>query len=88
MVQVAVVQGVLQLLGRSGCYGRRRYQVVLGRQVSALRITELAPVGILLQQRLLLREALPPWKVLAFMLVMAGLALGVMWPQLTKRMKR
>lgn len=48
----------------------------------------LVPVFGMGASALLLREALPPWKVLAFMLVMAGLALGVMWPQLTKRMKR
>lgn len=48
----------------------------------------LVPVFGMGASALLLREALPPWKVLAFMLVMAGLAMGVMWPQLTKRMKR
>ena len=48
----------------------------------------LVPVFGMGASALLLREDLPPWKILAFLLVMAGLALGVMWPQLTKRMKR
>ncbi|WP_088311287.1 EamA family transporter [Novosphingobium sp. B 225] len=36
----------------------------------------------------LLDEPLPGWKMLAFVLVMAGLALGVMWPELARRMNR
>ena len=55
---------------------------------SVATLALLVPVFGMGASALLLREALPPWKVLAFMLVMAGLALGVMWPQLTKRMKR
>lgn len=48
----------------------------------------LVPVFGMGASAVLLHEALPLWKVLAFLLVMAGLALGVMWPQLTKRMRR
>lgn len=48
----------------------------------------LVPVFGMGASALLLDEPLPVWKIAAFLLVMAGLALGVMWPQLAKRMKR
>ena len=36
---------------------------------------------------LLMGEALPAWKLTAFTLVMAGLALGILWPQLARRIR-
>ena len=47
----------------------------------------LVPVFGMGASALLLDEPLPLWKLLAFALVMAGLALGVLWPQLARRMK-
>lgn len=48
----------------------------------------LVPVFGMGASALLLGEALQPWKLLAFVLVMAGLALGVLWPQLARRMMK
>ena len=48
----------------------------------------LVPVFGMGASALLLGEALQPWKLLAFVLVMAGLALGVLWPQLARRMTK
>ena len=48
----------------------------------------LVPVFGMGASALLLDEPLPAWKIMAFVLVMAGLALGVMWPQLARRMQR
>ncbi len=48
----------------------------------------LVPVFGMGASALLLDEPLPGWKVLAFVLVMAGLALGVLWPGLARRMNR
>ena len=48
----------------------------------------LVPVFGMGASALLLDEPLPAWKVAAFLLVMAGLALGILWPQLAGRIKR
>lgn len=48
----------------------------------------LVPVFGMGASALLLSESLPGWKLLAFLLVMAGLAVGVMWPQVARRMNR
>jgi len=42
----------------------------------------LVPVFGMASSALLLNEALPPWKLLAAALVMAGLALNLWWPRL------
>lgn len=45
----------------------------------------LVPVFGLGSSALLMGETLPVWKLTAFTLVMAGLALGILWPQLARR---
>lgn len=47
----------------------------------------LVPVFGLGASALLMGEAMPVWKLAAFALVMAGLALGILWPQLAGRKK-
>lgn len=47
----------------------------------------LVPVFGLGASALLMGEPLPAWKLAAFALVMAGLALGILWPQLARRIK-
>ncbi len=47
----------------------------------------LVPVFGLGASALLMGEALPAWKLTAFTLVMAGLALGILWPQLARRIR-
>lgn len=47
----------------------------------------LVPVFGLGSSALLMGETLPIWKLSAFTLVMAGLALGILWPQLAGRKK-
>lgn len=47
----------------------------------------LVPVFGLGASALLMGEALPTWKLTAFTLVMAGLALGILWPQLARRIR-
>lgn len=47
----------------------------------------LVPVFGLGASALLMGESLPAWKLAAFALVMAGLALGILWPQLARRIK-
>ncbi|PKB19139.1 O-acetylserine/cysteine efflux transporter [Novosphingobium kunmingense] len=51
-------------------------------QVAPLAL--LVPVFGLGSAALILGESLPWWKLLAFALVMAGLALGILWPRLRK----
>ncbi len=47
----------------------------------------LVPVFGLGASALLMGEALPTWKLTAFTLVMAGLALGILWPKLARRIR-
>ncbi len=47
----------------------------------------LVPVFGLGASALLLGETLPDWKLAAFALVMGGLALGLLWPRLSRRIK-
>ena len=54
MVQVAFVQSILQLIGRSQGDLGQDAQIVLGREFVALRVAELVPVGVLLELGLLL----------------------------------
>lgn len=55
-------------------------------QVAPLAL--LVPVFGLASSALLLGEPLQPWKLAAFALVMAGLALGVLWPRFGKGSSR
>lgn len=48
----------------------------------------LVPVFGLATSALVLGEALQPWKLTAFALVMAGLALGILWPRFKNWMQR
>lgn len=67
---------------------------VWGWLLSRHPATSVAPLALLVPifgmsaSSLLLHEALPGWKIAAFLFVMAGLALGIMWPQLAKRIQR
>jgi O-acetylserine/cysteine efflux transporter len=47
----------------------------------------LVPVFGLGASAVLMGEPLPGWKLAAFTLVMAGLALGILWPQLARRIR-
>jgi O-acetylserine/cysteine efflux transporter len=47
----------------------------------------LVPVFGLGASAVLMGEPLPGWKLAAFALVMAGLALGILWPQLARRIR-
>ena len=66
VVQVAIVQGVLQLLGRAQLRGAGCGQMVLGAQGCALRVGQLVPIGVGVQLGLLLLPGL-----------LKGLQLGV-----------
>jgi O-acetylserine/cysteine efflux transporter len=52
---------------------------------SVAPLSLLVPVFGLGASALLMNEPLPAWKLTAFALVMAGLALGILWPQLARR---
>mgnify|MGYP000028106125 CR=1 FL=1 len=54
---------------------------------SVAPLSLLVPVFGLATSALVLGEPLQPWKLAAFALVMAGLAVGVLWPQLTGKVK-
>lgn len=55
---------------------------------SVAPLSLLVPVFGLGTSALVLGEPLQPWKLTAFALVMAGLALGVLWPRLSQRFTR
>ena len=71
-------------------FGYAAWGWLLGRhpaaQVAPLAL--LVPVFGLGASALLLGEPLQPWKLAAFALVMAGLALGVLWPRLREKFAR
>ncbi|MFM2300437.1 MAG: hypothetical protein RLZZ84_173 [Pseudomonadota bacterium] len=52
---------------------------------SVAPLSLLVPVFGLGASAMLINEPLPAWKLTAFALVMAGLALGILWPQLARR---
>jgi O-acetylserine/cysteine efflux transporter len=52
---------------------------------SVAPLSLLVPVFGLATSALVLGEPLQPWKLAAFALVMAGLAVGVLWPKLRKQ---
>ena len=54
---------------------------------SVAPLSMLVPVFGLATSALVLGEPLQPWKLAAFALVMAGLALGVLWPRIAGRMR-
>lgn len=48
----------------------------------------LVPLFGLATAALIAGEPLPPWKLVAFALIMGGVALGPLWPVLTRRFSR
>lgn len=77
---------VWQAVGNT-MFGYAAWGWLLGRHPSAqvAPLALLVPVFGLGSSALVLDEPLQWWKVLAFVLVMAGLWLGVLWPRLVKR---
>lgn len=69
-------------------YGAWGWLLARHPAASVTPLALLVPVFGLGASALLLDEPLPVWKVAAFVLVMAGLALGILWPQLARRIKR
>ncbi len=68
-------------------YGVWGWLLVRHPASSVAPLSLLVPVFGLATSALFLHEPLQSWKLSAFALVMAGLALGVLWPRLTARMR-
>jgi O-acetylserine/cysteine efflux transporter len=66
-------------------YGAWGWLLARHEAVSVGPLALLVPVSGLGTSALVLGEPLQAWKLLAFALVMAGLALGVIWPHLQRR---
>lgn len=68
-------------------FGYGAWGWLLGRYpaASVAPLSLLVPVFGLGASALWMEEALPGWKLTAFALVMAGLALGILWPRLAAR---
>jgi len=68
-------------------FGYGAWGWLLGRYpaASVAPLSLLVPVFGLGASALWMGEALPGWKLTAFALVMAGLALGILWPRLAAR---
>jgi O-acetylserine/cysteine efflux transporter len=62
-------------------YGAWGWLMTRHEAASVAPLALLVPVFGLGSSALLLGEALQPWKMLAFALVMTGLALGILWPR-------
>lgn len=71
-------------------FGYAAWAWLLGRHPAAqvAPMALLVPVFGLAASALVLHEPLQPWKLSAFALVMAGLALGMLWPHFRSRMTR
>lgn len=71
-------------------FGYAAWAWLLGRHPAAqvAPMALLVPVFGLAASALVLHEPLQPWKLSAFALVMAGLALGMLWPHFTSRIAR
>ena len=65
-------------------YGAWGWLMARHEAASVAPLALLVPVFGLSSSALVLGEPLQPWKLFAFALVMAGLALGILWPRLSQ----
>jgi O-acetylserine/cysteine efflux transporter len=69
-------------------YGAWGWLLARHEATSVAPLALLVPVFGLGSSALVLGEPLQPWKLSAFTLVMAGLALGILWPRLSQWIAR